>query len=298
MVMLEGVSYSDGTLVGDMIERGSFGSIRDFLLSDRWFDYEKYKLDSSIELQTQSGLARAIEDHVKELGSQLKIPAMPVRPNEPSEPVRPEKGFFHFDAGGEPTLSLPPRMTRFETWLAIRLSELLWLFLFIVPVFILVWPVLWDRLPSDLRELLLSTADEYIVQDLNVLLALLALLVIWLLYPLFIADSFYEKKTKQEEKRHKKRVEKWKRKRVWAAKSDKKFAEKLKEYDRDQALHRKAIDEWPEILEASNEVKIVWIEERKETLSRREKLWDELRVCLRCGSIYFKERPAWLSLNK
>lgn len=77
MVMLEGVSYSDGSIVGDIVERGSFRSVRDFLLSDRWFDYEKFRTSSSVVLTTQSGLARAVQEYVARIGGHLRIPLEP-----------------------------------------------------------------------------------------------------------------------------------------------------------------------------------------------------------------------------
>ena len=120
LVLMEGVSSSDGKVDLGATERGVFGEskafdITAFLLSDRWFDFEKYQISGGLEISTQSGLAKAVELAVRQAGSLLKIPEEPVAPVKPTKNSSIGNEFANFIAAfPKPEFTEPENHSRLQ----------------------------------------------------------------------------------------------------------------------------------------------------------------------------------------
>ena len=111
LVVLEGTTKTKGSLEGELVEKGALrGSVRDFLLSDRWFSYE-----SPITAEFASITTSVLVDEVKALlvseGAARPMPLPPEKPVFPQEPTVPTK--LARDQGkffaGDPTKIAKPK---------------------------------------------------------------------------------------------------------------------------------------------------------------------------------------------
>lgn len=100
LVILEGTSSTEGTLSGEIVEKGRLtGSPRDLFLADRWFSYES-PLDASYSSSTTSSLVDAIKDMLVEEAETRPMPSppellpIPAEPKEPKVLARDQGKFF------------------------------------------------------------------------------------------------------------------------------------------------------------------------------------------------------------
>ncbi|MFP7675721.1 hypothetical protein ACG74X_20505 [Marivita sp. S0852] len=92
LVVLEGTTKTEGTLQGEIVEKGTFhgGGVRDFLLSDRWFSYE-----SPLSAEFSSTTTSVLVDEIKALmvteGAKRPMPPTPSQPSDLNMPKEPTK---------------------------------------------------------------------------------------------------------------------------------------------------------------------------------------------------------------
>ena len=87
MIVLEGISHTNRNISGEITQRETFpGNFGDFLMSDRWFTLD-YKMDANIGLTTSSGLAEEVRRLMISEASRVQMPIKPVEPEILKYPV-------------------------------------------------------------------------------------------------------------------------------------------------------------------------------------------------------------------
>jgi hypothetical protein len=82
MVVLEGTSYTKGDISGDITDPGTFsGGLKEFLLSDRWFSWD-YKLEAEFVSTTKSGLVEVVKQFMVDNSSMILMPSIPIEPKK------------------------------------------------------------------------------------------------------------------------------------------------------------------------------------------------------------------------
>jgi hypothetical protein len=97
-VVLEGTTSTSGQLAGAITEKGALnGDLRDWFLSDRWFNYES-PINAELNLATTTALADEIKDVLVGEGRSMPMPSKPpkpIYPQKPMPPTRKKRGFFN-----------------------------------------------------------------------------------------------------------------------------------------------------------------------------------------------------------
>lgn len=74
MIVLEGTTFTQGTITGDVTDRGKLsGGVEPFLLGDRWFSWSK-SFDAEFESTTTNALVLVVRRLMQEHGSMVPMP--------------------------------------------------------------------------------------------------------------------------------------------------------------------------------------------------------------------------------
>ena len=271
LVLMEGVSSSDGKVDLGATERGVFGEskafdITAFLLSDRWFDFEKYQISGGLEISTQSGLAKAVELAVRQAGSLLKIPEEPVAPVKPTKNSSIGNEFANFIAAfPKPEFTEPENHSRLQMFWRRRGGD--------VALLAIAIPVLF------FNDVL--TINKFQEQP-AVYVSISCLIVVYLLAGLTKVVTYNDKRLAKAKKKYASKVARWQTRQDKKLSSDKKFKAASDAFDRDYKS-------WQEEQEKYELEHKAWAEEKALVEAKREELWNRLIVCHRCGEVYQSE---------
>lgn len=277
MVMLEGVSDAQGSMAGEIQKDILTSRIEGFIpASDRWFDLERYSTQSSVQMETVSALAKAVEAAVAEEGARLKYPDEPKEPAEPKEPSKPWRS-----RPKEMTFEPPKPLSRGEMWLRRRLG---WV---VMPVLAYLIFILNQEFPKaeSFWAGVMAVFVEPLVTFWTTPFGFAATLAFAAAFSIFWFSGFVG-------------LEKYNRKKFDEAESN--FAEEKADYEPKRLAAAKRYEEydaqtaaWGSEKEQHTSLQEQWVEQHREweaevakITDQRLALWDELRVCLRCAHVH------------
>lgn len=279
MVMLEGVSGAQGSTAGEIQKDILASRIEGFFPgSDRWFDLERYSTHSSVQMETVSALAKAVEAAVADEGARLKFPEEPKEPAEPKEPSKPLRS-----RPKEMTFEPPKPLSRGEMWLHRRLG---WV---VMPVIAYLFFILSQEFPkaesfwAGLMTTLITPLVAWCTTHFG--LVVTAAFCVFLLSGFAGLEKYNRKKFDEAESNFAKEKADYEPERLAAAK-------RYEEYDAQMADWGSEKERYPGHREEWVEQHREWESDVAKINDQRLALWNELRVCLRCAHVYRGPDPS------
>ncbi|EAW42298.1 hypothetical protein MGP2080_06137 [marine gamma proteobacterium HTCC2080] len=267
MVMLEGVTASDGNTTGGIVEKGLFSSksgYEVFFGSDRWFDFEKYSTHSSIKMETVSALAQAVEAAVIKEGDQLKKPSAPVEPEAPREPSSPRR-------------SRPSALSEFKPPTAISRAKMWWNRRSGDPLLVAIIFALWLAFTNSNPEITFFEHAYQRIASIWMPFGAIALAI----FTLYLISGYLGL-----EKYNAKREHKARRKLASERAANESARKRYEKYDADVAEWESEKQTYDEDLKNWRNRYQTWQLIVSDIEAQRIALWDQLRVCLRCAHVY------------
>ena len=269
-IVLEGTFNTKGDLSGKSTNPGKLsGGFREFILADRWFSLDS-PMNADIEMTTKSGLVEEIRRLMLANSSLLQMPKMPEKPIpfEIKKPSKPEK----LKDPTPPVIPTPPIRQKDKIWHAHFVDLMIKIALYSFPVILVI-----SYFSNSIFGVLFGSA-------------------IWLIFlPINFYRSFSE--NKKLDGMHLKNINY--------------YNSRLKIFENDLLLHNEKCRLNEKIFKESSKLYDIEIQEcsekesnyinllrkfeinyekynieSKSVMKMRELLWENSRVCTRCGTAY------------